>query len=406
MKRKRPKDGEHFRNVKMTLNQCLRRTGYRDAFLKWIEYWCHIGTIISIVASLLVLFKINRAFDDNDQQFFKNSGYNLIKECFRSVLKEYRHTLPLAFRQMIERVVPNFEWPERLGMGNAFNELYEQYTTNFKNNIKIWSYSRIRKFFKLKQYEINLVEGQHITDIDVKNATKAVMFNNITASENVNVLLEHAKLIGIPVGEKFIDMVKKHWFQTVPIFIHIQRQIFDYHTRYELINELWRQYWRDKKANKNPTPPRDARPPKIQNFRVVPLHDFKMKHIKIDIHLFYEFAGKLGALRTETGWFCQPKKVSKEKYEANLSKYWDEIFNMPKIMKVGGHKTFDFAFFTDGVGISLCFVKKGQPSVELTNEQINEKFQNNEFKFVLGMDPGVRTWNATVRKHIESGIEV
>lgn len=26
--------------------------------------------------------------------------------------------------------------------------------------------------------------------------------------------------------------------------------------------------------------------------------------------------------------------------------------------------------------------------------------------FVLGLDPGVRTWNVTVRKHIASGVEV
>lgn len=165
-------------------------------------------------------------------------------------------------------------------MGNAFVTLYEKYTTNVKNNIIVWSYSRIKTFFALRRYEMNLL-GHSITDIDVKNATKATaftMFNNIVPTDNVNRLLEHARVIGIPNGQNFCEFVRRSCFQTIPIFLHIQRQVFNHHQRYEMLNAVWQRYYRDPANHAMPT---IARPPKIRNFRVIPVHDFKTNTIHI-----------------------------------------------------------------------------------------------------------------------------
>lgn len=67
---------------------------------------------------------------------------------------------------------------------------------------------------------------------------------------------------------------------------------------------------------------------------------------------------------------------------------------------------FDFAIVTDSVSVSLCFVKPEQQCQPLSNDEIKTMYENHQFTFVLGIDPGVRTWNATVRKHILSGVEV
>lgn len=101
-------------------------------------------------------------------------------------------------------------------MGNAINMLIDQYTTSVQNNQKPCSYSRIKTFLTL------ILFGQNTTDVDVKNATKAMMFNNVTLSNNVNLLLEHAEIIGIPIdtGVKFYDILRN--------------QSVVYHQRYEI----------------------------------------------------------------------------------------------------------------------------------------------------------------------------
>lgn len=401
MKRKRKLDGK-IRCNKITLNQSLLNTPYRERFVNLVTEYCHTATIITVLASLLFLFENNRAFDADEHQFFSGCGYKLIEKCFTSILDENHRTLPLAFRQIIERAVPNFRWPQRQGMQNAFNNLIDQYKTNVKNNLITWSYTRIKKYFTLQRYELNLL-GFNISDIDVKNATKAVLFNNITATENVNRLLHQAEMIGIPVGQKFCNIVRCRWFQTIPIFINIQRQIFEHHQRYELLNDLWRRYYRDRVNNTKPT---IARPPKINNFVVIPIHDFKMKHIRIDVHLYYQIACKLGALKIAKGVRDQPIDISKSVYNKDPAAYWGFIFDMDEIERIGKGKDFDCAVVTDSVAVSLCFVKPERPSIEYTDDQIRYMYENKWFTFVLGMDPGVRTWNATVRKHIESGVEV
>ncbi|XP_055310390.1 uncharacterized protein LOC129573626 [Sitodiplosis mosellana] len=107
----------------------------------------------------------------------------------------------------------------------------------------------------------------------------------------------------------------------------------------------------------------------------------------------------------EFGSSGQPDNISKKVYDSNPFVSWDTIFNMDKIKNVGNGKTFDYAIVTDSVAVSLCFLKPECPSHEYSHEQINEMYENGVFRFALGMDPAVRTWNATVRKHIASGVE-
>lgn len=77
MKRKRAKIGK-FRVIKLSLNSVLKDE-YRENFVTVVENWCHTATIISVLASLLFLYKNNKAFDDNDENFFRGNGYATIK---------------------------------------------------------------------------------------------------------------------------------------------------------------------------------------------------------------------------------------------------------------------------------------------------------------------------------------
>ena len=164
MRRKRAKNGKE-RCVKLSLNSVLRDE-FRTNFVLLTEQWCNTATIVTVLASLLFLFKCNKAFDEGDDGFFYGNGLTVIEECFTSVLDEKKHTLPWVFRQIIERAVPRFRWPKRKGMGNSFNYLVTQFKTNVKNNLKTWAYSRIKTFFTLQRYELNIM-GHNISEIDV-----------------------------------------------------------------------------------------------------------------------------------------------------------------------------------------------------------------------------------------------
>lgn len=47
-----------------------------------------------------------------------------------------------------------------------------------------------------------------------------------------------------------------------------------------------------------------------------------------------------------------------------------------------------------------------QQTPEQRDEEIRRKYVNGEFDVELGIDPGMRTWNATVRYDLRTGIEV
>lgn len=402
MNRKRPKNGQS-RAQKLSLNSILKED-FREAFTGRVASWCETATIISVLASLLFLYKNNKAFDDGDQRFFEGNGDQVISDCFNSILNANKHRLPFEFRQWVESTVPNFQWPALDALHNAFNYIVTQYTTNVKNNLKIWCYSRIKTFFKLRRHQMNLMDDQlNITDIDVTNATKAVLFNNVIPTENVNMLLHQARMIGIPVGQKLCDVVRYRWFETIPIFLNIQRAVFEYHEHYSILNELWRKYHQDPVNNRKPTVPR---PPKINNFRVIPVHDFKMKHIRIDISQFFKMVKPMGVMKGGVGVRGFKIDIHESDYKKDPSTYWDRVFDMKKIVRIGGKKEFDFGIVTDSVDVSLCYVKPERETIEYTDGDINFMYERGDFVFVLGMDPGVRTWNATVRKHIQSGVEV
>lgn len=218
---------------------------------------------VEVPPASLLFFLIQKASDDDDDDFFHGHGENEIEECFNSILNGKKYQLQLPFRHLVEQTIRNFQWLETGGLGNAFNTIVRQYKTNVKNNIKMWSYSRIHTFLKLQRYELNLF-GHNISDIDAKMPLNLLCS---TTSRQV-------QMIGIPVGQRL--------FKTIPIFINIQRQIFEHHERYELLNDLWHRYHRDRVNN---AMPRIVRPLKIRNFRVIPIHDYKMKHIRIDCHL-------------------------------------------------------------------------------------------------------------------------
>lgn len=405
-------DGDvQLRAIKMTLHRALRPE-FRAPFTELMYKYSRIGTTISFLASHLFLYKVNAG----DANFFAGNGDEEIHKCFLGVLRENYHDLPAAFLDMVNRNVPNdFVWPTRDGMGNAFNQLYENYQTNTKNNLKVHYVSRIKKFLRMKCYELNhgrqryRAQQHHFDGTDIKNAAKYLVNQRDWSrgeerTRKMWFLLEEVKKVGGPVDFNLKEFATKHWFASLRMWVEIQRHIEKFHATYGYLNHIWAKFKEDRINNKEPTAPQ---PPKIDNFNAIPLHNFHLRHIQVDNTLFYAIACKLGALKVAPGQRKKFINISAEEYKANPHRWWGHVFDMRKINRLGKrHKTFDCTIMTDSVSVSLMFIKANRPLVETDVEKIKEMYRNEQFVYELGIDPGARTWNATVRRHIATNTEV
>lgn len=395
----------------------ILREQYHETFIEQVKLWCHTATQICVLGSSLFLFEVN-SHCDNDVHYFNQSnalGRQLINQCFDRVLRANCNTLPDQFLQIAYDADPEFRyleaWPERGAINNALNQLKTQYVTNVRNNLVVHCFTRVKQFFILKQHEYNEQlqdnPAARITDLDVRQATKELVLGTAVRNPgaNVDALLDEAYLIGIPHDRPFKNYISDNWFRSLPIFVNIQRQITGYHRRYEDLNNVWREYRKQPTRYPMPTIPQ---PPKVTNFRAVPVHNAHMKNIRIDSHLMYELSCKLGAFKLWRGIFSrQPINISRTEYESDLARYWNYLFDMHKIEYIADRKQFDFAIVTDSVSVSLQFLDpKREIEREISDAQIAADWLAGKIDFGLGMDTGVRTWNAVDRLHFHTHTEV
>lgn len=145
----------------------------------------------------------------------------------------------------------------------------------------------------------------------------------------------------------------------------------------------------------------------MNNFKAIPVHDYHLKHIRIDTKQFYEIASKFMVLKEAKGKRGQPVNISREVYNSYPAYFWGKLFDMDKINQIGGNnKQFDCSIVTNSVSVSINYIKLNCESNEIGLEQIKEMYDKCEFVFELGIDPGIKTFNATVRRRIENQTEV
>lgn len=222
--------------------------------------------------------------------------------------------------------------------------------------------------------------------------------------EKMQFLLDEVERVGGPSDFNLKVFVTTRWFVSLRMWIKIQRYVTHFHMAYNYLNSRWARYHQDPLTNMQPLVPR---PPKIRNFNAIPVHNFHLKHIRIDATLFYQIACKLCALKLAVGMKGGKVNISRDWYNLNPSYYWNFVFDMKKIKKIGGpNKTFDCTIMTNSDSVSLIFVKANRALDQIDLAKIRRMYENFEFVYELGVDPGVRTWNATVRRRIDTGSEV
>lgn len=247
-------EGEQRRStVKRGLNKLLRPY-FREKFKYWVEKYCIQATRITVLASMLLLYYVNKAVDESGaaaDEFFASNGKTVVRNCFLSILNENAATLPYEFLWIVRKATRHMIWPVRGGMGNIFNALIDMYMMNVTTNIKTHAKQHIKKFFRMKQYELNqqlrlngFTDDNLISASDVDGAVKAVYFHyrfdrpNTIKAHNINMLIEEAVKIGVPITVKLCNVVKDNWFASIRWLIKIQREVDEFHMKYSYLFSL------------------------------------------------------------------------------------------------------------------------------------------------------------------------
>lgn len=262
---------------------------------------------------------------------------------------------------------------------------------------------------------------------------------------------------------------KYFWFKSLPFWLNMQRTIDEFNTNEELRlarqqerqenrRRRRRQQYRQRRrlrqqqqqedqpeqqqqSEKQPQkqkrrkrkPNKDAmQPPKVRNLAVIPICNFQRKHVAVDNYSLYKVICEMFARRSaeneaaaEGKVKAEDQKGEKEKKKAGKSRetisynqfrehqqwYWDNIFDLPKIRRLakekdGSKRKFRFRILSDGVSVSLQFDIKRAKVQSIDMKKIKQQLLDGFFRYIIGIDPGDKTWNATTRRTVASGKEV
>lgn len=328
------------------------------------------------------------------------------------------------FKQSVLRVLGHdFEWPSNNHFSNSFTYLYEQYTDNVKTNLRTHCEARLKFFFKMRCYELNdIILRRNEADPvlfdnnDVNNAIKYTYKwldrtgGDAEAQTKLQMLLDELRAVGAPNDCNIKEFIDDNWFQSLKMWINIQRDIQQFHLAYANVRRSWYFF---KSAPHNVTRPFLPEPPEVTNFVIVPICSFQRRHIKIDTTALYNILCGIKAVPRKIGARMSVKgemtwiNTKQNEFLANMPGSWRLFFDMDKIKELGlNKKTFGNSIVTDGVSCSVMFEKPPKPDIELNKAELIQKIEAGGIRNQIGLDPGMKTFIAAVRKNLVTGEEV
>lgn len=325
--------------------------------------------------------------------------------------------MPPRFRDLVhDTVSEDFQWPSNAAFGNALKYLGEQYIDNVKTNIRTHCKARLGMFFKMSVYALNdsIIQDPNAANLfsndDVKNAINFTYNHRDTTGGDANkqqrldVLLDELIDCGAPHDCNIRDFVENDWFKSLCMWLQIQRAVQHFHLAYENYYNSWNLF---KKYPLYVQRPNIPHPPKIHNFTAIPVCSFQRKHIRIDTNVLYNVLCATNQVPQKLGRRRPWINIKENEFRRNLTGSWGLFFDIEKITKmVKGKKAFDHQILSDGVSVTVLYLRTIQPQTEKSNEELLRLYEAGSFCYELGIDPGMRTWNATVRKNIHTNAEV
>lgn len=373
------------------------RPEFHDVVIPWIAKKSIEATKICELASLLFLNKVRAEFEvariTGNWTFFDGDGEHVIEGCFFAVLaknKENEDMLP-EFRDTFEHMDAEnrMAWPNNNYMGNIFKYLFQQYIRNVTTNLTTHRKNRLRQYFK---FVVVLNEEQNIDDRDINNAINwAIKRYDSTrgSQERINkraFLLDQVRLLNGPDDDDISRFTKDEWFASLPMWLAMQAHITAYND--------WLQQQAREVIKKSPT---------IKNISVIPICSHQRTNIKIDADVLYRMLCETKLIpKYENG-----TQVSMEFISRNRQFYFAQYFNMDKINRLLKTKEFHFHIVSDGISVSILYKVPKRLIQALSNDDlVKKRYMDGFYVYELGIDPGMKTWLAVVRRYIDTGKEV
>ncbi|XP_055311411.1 uncharacterized protein LOC129574069 isoform X1 [Sitodiplosis mosellana] len=391
---------------------------------------CLNATKVMHLASMLMLYRVNEAFDDDNLNFFVNqNGANVITDCFNCVTSDnikdpLTAQMPDAFLAMVTQGSPNFEWPRRHQMTRQVYALKDQYVANVKTNLETHCWVRLTHFLRVKCHEFNhkgsplevIYNASYLPfdDIDIRNTMKNLMYNEDWTYDDdesrkgkMDILFKEVSELCGPSFVKCFTMyeyIQKDWFESLWMWIGIQRIMDKFLIDTAHLRQQWKAYDRDPVNNREPSVPKI---PKVKNFAAIPLCDTKLKHIPFDHNDLIDI---IGQLRNERGWDIRADYRTYYKQGENKDEAWGIVFDMDKIRQLRtGSKEFYHKIQTNSSAVSVLFSRPKRKGAGVTLSEIKAKYEKpvskGGYKYESGIDPGQKTKMACVRRTLATGIE-
>ena len=378
------------------------RENWHDAVLPWIVEKSILSSKICALASLLFATKVNSAFDHGmetgDYQFFlENDGDDVIRNCFYAVLIRYKDTETMDpwFREIVDNLDAEnrFNWPKNNYFNNQFKYLYQEYMRNVTTNLTTHQKNRLRQYLSMKAWQFNVVSDGSVifNDRDIDNAVNWAIRRYDSTTGNAarllkrGMLLEFVRAIGGPVDDDVGRDTRDNWFESLIMWTYMQREISEFHNWVE-----------DSQLNDTV--------PSVKNLKVIPICTFMRKPVKIDSTVLYGMMCELRIIpRDENG-----SQVSRNHVIEHHAHFFDQIFNMDHINRIlKANKQFRYHILCDGESASVLYNVPTNVLRQLDNDElVRKRYYDGYYAYELGLDPGMKTWNATVRRHIDTGKEV
>lgn len=428
-----------IRTIKTQLKNILRPDN-RNVLIQAISAKSIIATEVCCLASLLLLYRVEKAFEDRYNEFFQQNGDDIIRSCFYDVCQtngsKRINKLDDEFRALASE--HQIEWPVNSFFGNGMNDLIKTYTTNVKNNLKVHQAKRLRQFLMMRVYELNnsnpLVVRYTQKDID-RVISLAIYGRDSIQTTDLETVAERERrdlLLAIIIRECWYEIphsnigryTSKEWFKSIQFWISLQRKIDGFNNTAEQRQnrQIQRAQYREKinckRRNhkqctcKQPeSQSAEKGPPRVNNLSVIPICNFKRTHFTLDNSTLYQLLCETNIIQlvpNEKGKRGRPKRaISRSEFFKDKHWYWDQIFDMKKISRlVHGKKKFRNRFLSNGQSVSLQFDADQKDCIPFHKETIAREYKQNKFEMEAATDPGEHTWSATVVRDIKTGKEV
>lgn len=257
-----------------------------------------------------------------------------IEELFQAVSigrnTDYIDALSPQFRNLMTQYHVNR--PSSAIMNNAFKCLWQGYYTNFFVNVKTHAEQRFTRLFKLWFVQDNDAKPTKAEHNVLKKAAKFLMNERCRARRNDGLINRFMNYLPDTITNGLDSrqpgflrhlLWSNSWFRMVPVFVKIQRAIDTYH--------------RHCRSNGIPI--------RVANFHVVPLHNFKMKHIRIDTYTFARMLThlKIGPRKPSEKKSYKFVNLTNAEFYADRDQHWFDYLNRRKVEKLKRHAEFDYA---------------------------------------------------------------